>query len=747
MKPVRLYVENFMCYDRAYIDFTQFSAALVVGKIEGNDSYSNGVGKTSLFKAIEYVLFNQADVNLENIVRDDASACRVVLDFLIGDQEYRVARSRTKKGSTDLTLLQRKNVDGSEEEVYHKITAGSPDNRYEPYLDKKEIDKYWDNKSGSRAGDTEKDLFKLVKFNRKSFRSTIHFPQKDMDGLPTVTPEKRKGILKDALNLIVYSKLEKMAKERSGALSKDIDKNKILLESLGDPQTDLHALASQLVEIEKILLSKHEMLDAVNAELAIQNNKVNELSTLHSNLEGKFASLLAREKTLTAEKNRLEISVKEYQSKKSNVTKAARDLVDEIRVLKDTQAKLIEVDYSQIDIVSEKISELKEQITQHNVAIKNSIEAFEDLKIPLPSGSKCKNCRKPMTDKDRENHQEHIAKEMAEHQKIIKTSKEKIELLNKKVFQHNLNVNSLKLSKQELENINTKLTAKNKEVADKRALHEEYSTLLTKFSNESVEKNAELEVVAEELKNSSLEEAQTLKLQIDEEKKKVVEISSRIQSLNKECTHHNSMKAVIQHSIEQKTKDQMKKEEITKTLKDLETKFTMYPTVIQAFSTTGIPNLIIQNVLDDLQVEANNLLAQLKPGLQLSFAVEKTVEKTGDQADTLDIKYTIHGKERYYEQLSGAMQLAVAFSLKLGLSFLLQKMIGTDIKFLLLDEIDQSLDKASVDAFADIVKFFQKEYTILIITHNDRLKDKFSHAILVEQDINMVSRAKVVSSW
>lgn len=77
----------------------------------------------------------------------------------------------------------------------------------------------------------------------------------------------------------------------------------------------------------------------------------------------------------------------------------------------------------------------------------------------------------------------------------------------------------------------------------------------------------------------------------------------------------------------------------------------------------------------------------------------------------------------------------------------MQKIIGVDIKFLLLDEIDQSLDKASVDAFADIVKFFQKDFMILIITHNDRLKDKFAHAILVEQDINMVSKASVVTSW
>jgi DNA repair exonuclease SbcCD ATPase subunit len=178
----------------------------------------------------------------------------------------------------------------------------------------------------------------------------------------------------------------------------------------------------------------------------------------------------------------------------------------------------------------------------------------------------------------------------------------------------------------------------------------------------------------------------------------------------------------------------------------LQESFVVYPSVLQAFSSTGIPNLIIQNVLDDLQIEANTLLSQLRPGLQLSFIVEK-IKNDGGEADTLDIKYFVGGRERYYEQLSGAMKLAANFSLKLGLSFLLQKMIGTNIRFLLLDEIDQSLDKASVDAFVDIVKFFQKDFIILIITHNDRLKDKFSHAILVEQDSNMISRAKVVNSW
>ena len=60
MKPTRLYIENFMCYEKGFIDFTEFSTALIIGKKENSDMYSNGVGKTCIFQAMEYVLFNQS---------------------------------------------------------------------------------------------------------------------------------------------------------------------------------------------------------------------------------------------------------------------------------------------------------------------------------------------------------------------------------------------------------------------------------------------------------------------------------------------------------------------------------------------------------------------------------------------------------------------------------------------------------------------------------------------------------------
>jgi DNA repair exonuclease SbcCD ATPase subunit len=740
MLPKRLYIENFMCISNAYIDFTQFTTALVIGKIDGNDSYSNGVGKTSLFKAIEYVLFNQADSNLENIVRDDSNSCRIVLDFLIGDQEYRVSRSRTKKGITDLTLLQRNNQDGLEEEVYHKIT----NDVYLPYIDKKETSKYWKDLSGSRAGDTENDLNKLIKFTSKSFRSTVHFMQNDMSGLSTVSAEKRKNILKEALNLLVYSKLEKLAKEKGNLLYKDIEKHQIMIEGLGSPDKDLEVLSIQLSDVSKWLSSKQEEMVVLDTEHKILSEKIAKLKHNLSILESKFASLLIQEISITNDQSKLSAFITEYTSKRTNTIKIAKGLLEEIKSLEEDKTKLSIIDYHEIDILIEQIDKNKEQITQHNLIIKTNLEKYEDLKLPLPSGSVCKNCRKPMSDSERTTCQEHINQDMIVIQKSIQDSKKIVQTLNIEVAKQQQILNSLKLSKQQLENINTKILNKKNEYESKNLLYKEYASSLEKSKKELEDKNKELETIKLELKNSSVEEANLLKIDIEGELKKSANLLAKINILNKEITHYNSSKAIIRHTIEQKSKDKLNKENLAKSLRDLEVKYAKFPAVIQGFSSTGIPNLIIQDVLDDLQIESNNLLNLLKPGLQLSFLIEKT-RVDGEQADTLDIKYYINNKERYYEQLSGAMRLAVSFSLKLGLSFLLQKRMNIDIKFLLLDEIDQSLDKASVDALVDIIKFFQKDFMILVITHNDRLKDRFNNHILVEQDMNGVSHAKVVS--
>lgn len=735
MNPLRLYIDGFMCYDWAYIDFTQFSSALVVGKKEGDDADSNGAGKTTIFKAIEYVLFNQSDFNLERIVRDDCASCKIVFDFIIGTQEYRLARTRTRKGATDLSLYERTGTDGSTEEVLHT-------DKYKALFD----EKYWKDISGRRTSDTERDLTKLLKINLKSFRILVHFIQNDFAGLATATPEKRKGILKDALNLAVYAKLEKIAKEKCSLLSKEAEKIRLLIDGVGDPDSALVDLATQLSNAELGIESSTGHVANLESFLVGRNEELNKLTNEYSNLASRFSNLITKEKTLSAEKARLEISVKEYTSKKANVIKAARDLIAELKQLEETRKQLVDIDFNQIDILSELIISNKERAAQLSLTIQTDMARCEKLKKPIPKDGECEECRQPITAEHRKICQAKLDQERTERQQNIQTCKKEIGALTTQNGLHQQTINSLTLSKQHLEGVNVKIASKKKEHTDKRETHDEYKALLDKFTAELEAKNVEIEKVNEDLQSSYTEVAADLTEKIQEAKQKVAADSLSLAAANKELTQLISSKAVIQHSLNQKTEEKRKKIDYNKLLKELEEKLSVYPSVLQAFSSTGIPNLIIHNILDDLQLEVNSLLNQFKPGLQLTFTIEKT-KGDGTEADTLDIDYKLNGKDRYYEQLSGAMKLIVNFGLKLGLSFLLQKMLGIDIKFLLLDEMDQSLDKSKVDAFANIVKFLQKDFSILVVTHNDRLKDKFSHAVLVEQDINEVSHAQLVSSW
>lgn len=735
MRPSKLYIENFMCHEKSYIDFSEFNSALIVGKIENNELYSNGVGKTSIFKAIEYVLFNQADINLEKIIRDDTNFCQIVFDFFIEDNEYRVSRKRTKKGSTDLSLLQRTSNIGDEIEVYHTISNS-------PLFDKK----FWKDISGRRAIDTEKELEKLIKINFKSFRGTVHFLQNDFSGLTTSTPEKRKAIFKDSLNLMVYSRLEKIAKDKANIIYKDLEKNKVLIESLGDVKGNLFELEKQHLLLSEQLLKNNSMLIDPTNNLLIANEKLLNITSSHKELENKSTLLLEKEKLILNDKINLENLIKEYYVKKASTIKIAKTLIEDIKNLKESLKILHEIDLSQIDVLNNKINEDKIKLAHFNIVIQNNILDYEELKIPIPDNDICKHCRQIMTDEHKKNCKHKILEDMKKCQNNISSSKKEVSCLNNEINICQQKLNTLIYSKRQLEEIINKISVKNKELNDKKNIHDEYCSLFDKFSGDLKVKENELLSITKELKDLSLSEDRSIQESIDIQKKNISDINLILLSINKEIAHLNASKAVVQYTIDQKMKDLIKLNNFENTLHELEKKYTIYPQVLQAFSSIGIPNLIIQNVLTDLQSNANDLLNQLKPGLQLSFFVEK-IKDDGTEADTLGINYYINGKERYYEQLSGAMKLAVTFSLKLGLSFLLQDMIGTDIKFLLLDEIDQSLDKASVDAFADIVKFFQKDFTILIITHNDRLKDKFSHAILVEQDTNMVSRARVVNTW
>lgn len=734
MRPIYLYIENFMCFERTELDLTAFNAALIVGRLDNNDLFSNGVGKSTIFRAIEYVLFNQVrDLKLEELIRDDTNGCKVILDFELDGKIWRISRSRTTKGTSDLSLYERNT---------HTEDGIEPHSN----LPKEKISTFWEQKSGRRANDTELDLAKLIKVNAKGFTNSFYFAQHDFKGLASETASRRRAIFRESLPIGIYAKLEKLARDKASALTRDIEKKRVTIGVIGDPDKELKFFEKRWAELSGQIVNH---LTSVNTQQALVDevkNKVNDLTSQEMILSSQMKSVVLKKTDAEARLKRAQVTIDSTTASRKSVIDAAKALSSDLKSKKEKKEELSAIDLSQIETLKEEIISIRDEIATTTAKISSLNAEIEELKIPMPDDAVCKHCRQELTDAHRRACKNSIDEEIKEKEALILTLKSQLVAARKTLDEKNSQQKKLEILSKEKESITNQISSTEKELNDKKSVYEDYSKIIEAQKSELELAKVDLDAALKELENSNQEALLKLHDEIKQEKSKVVQAELILADLNKQLTKLNSEIAVVEHSKTEKKNAIKQKAELAEQLEKLEEEYSIYPDLLQGFSPTGIPNLIIQGLLDDLQTEANNILNQIKPGLQLEFSIEKT-NSDGETDDDLDIKYFVNGRSRVWPAISGAMKVSVMFALKLGYAFLLYKTLGVNIKFLLLDEIDQPLDKAGTDALAQIIKYFSKDFTILVITHNDRLKDKFTHAIFVEQDQNMVSAAKVVTQW
>lgn len=732
MKPLYLYSENFTCYKSFELHLAGISSALIVGRQDNNELESNGIGKTSIFRAIEYVLFAQTkhpvlgkDIVLEKLIQDEAAKLLVVFDFEIDNQVYRITRARTRKGSTDLTFFKR------------NVELGNP---HTPITDKK----LWTDLTCRRTADTDDLIYKLIRIKYKSFINTNHSMQLDMGGIATATPEKRRAILKDIFDLTPYAGMEKIAKLEADKILEDVKLNKALLDAIGSPATDIETIKTTLLTIDQD--STVQTNNITQQKTLIQELNTQQLTKTASlsALEKASSSIITRKASLTDEVFKLTNTIADYDKKRKAIIIEAKAITTSLTSTKKAKEELAGIDFTYLPKLNQSLEATTLEINAKTIEIGIIKAELEELNIPMPDDGTCKHCRQELTPAHRRACMDEIERQIEEKSKMATALTGYIKQLKVEQAKYTSNIKQLEQQEKQVADLTTSITAKVKELNDKQQVHNEYNQLLQQFNADLLTKQADLLTATQEAESSSTAEIQTLTNELNKIKATLIAETKRLDQATTTFNSLQSRKAVSLHSIEEKQKDITKQATLLEAISKLETQYANYPYVIQAFAS--IPDMIIENVVEGLQEETNKLLAQIRPELQLEFATEKT-RSDGNKDDTLDINYYLNNKPKDYSQLSGAQQLCVMFAFKLGLSFLLDKMNGCQIKFLMLDEVDMPFSHAAVDAYADIIRHFQKDFTVLVITHNERLKAKFSNAILVEQDGNGVSRAKVVSSW
>lgn len=735
MRPVYIYLEDFLCYDKTELNLSSITHAMILGQKTDNDLFSNAVGKSSIFTAIQYVLFNEIkDGKLEELIRDDTNACRVTFDFVLDNKIWRVTRKRTRKGSAELSLLERS---AYEEDGIDPHSVDLPEEKFKLF---------WTDRSSRRAADTEADLEKLIKTNLKGFTSAFVFAQNDFtSGLANVTASKRRAIFKESLPMGIYSKLEKLVKDKSAQLIKEIDRKKTLRDNFGDLKANELKFSLQLLTIQSNANDKSQEIADQTVVVAGLKENVDNLTVQHTALQTQISSILDKKKSSEDRVNRTQSAVNDTSSKIKIVVSAAKTLTAELKEFTSKETELIVTVAEQptVELIKQSIDDCQNKIAHSNAAIKNLELNIEELAIPLPADANCKHCRQVLTDAHRRECQKFILQEAADKVKEKEAISADKALTFKSLKLAESKLMDILANLKRLETCSAQIVIKQKEIADKRKLYDDYNAIIEKQKEELAVALQEFEQVKLEAEAANEEKLTELKSNLAIAITAFKSSEKYLAALTQEFNQLNNAISVAQHNIDSNKQAIVNKSALDKEIAVLEEEQNIYPDLVQSFSPTGIPNLIIQSLLDDLQIEANDILAKIKPELQLAFSVMKT-KSDGEIDDDLDINYFAQGKPRSWALISGAQKLSVMFALKLGYAVLLKQILGTEVKFLLLDEVDAPLDKASTDALADLIKLFSKDFMILVITHQDRLKEKLmSKIILVEQDQNMVSRAKL----
>ncbi|PKO04899.1 MAG: hypothetical protein CVU41_14960 [Chloroflexi bacterium HGW-Chloroflexi-3] len=163
-----------------------------------------------------------------------------------------------------------------------------------------------------------------------------------------------------------------------------------------------------------------------------------------------------------------------------------------------------------------------------------------------------------------------------------------------------------------------------------------------------------------------------------------------------------------------------------------------YQKLEEAFGKNGVPALLIEQALPEIEAHANELLDRLTLG-QLTIHFETQSEykdkKRQDKKETLDILINdANGHTRAYEMFSGGEAFRINFAIRLALSQVLAKRSGARLQTLVIDEGFGSQDHSGRSRLVETINQVKRDFSkILIITHLEELKDAFPGRIEVEK--------------
>ena len=347
MKPLKLTMSAFGSYaGKNVIDFTgqQQGIFLITG--------DTGAGKTTIFDAITYALYNQTSGGERNgnMMRSQyarpETETYVELEFLYRGQTYRVRRNPDYKITKTL-----KNGKIREQKVPHSVELTLPDGTVFP----------------EKKNATDAKIIEILGLTADQFSQIVMIAQGDFLKLLYTKSDERKMIFSKLFRTDIYWKIQENLRRKSMEMDERIQENDRAFEQeksriIPLPESEelpLDELVERLRERLKDALKEQNLRRANVEELNKKITKYEEINKLFRSLE----KIRQNGKELEAR----QVESKERRQQIENALKADKVLVAEQQNLRQQQA---------VEQSVQAIAKMEETLT-------NNQEMFETLKTQL----------------------------------------------------------------------------------------------------------------------------------------------------------------------------------------------------------------------------------------------------------------------------------------------------------------------------------------------------------------------------
>lgn len=684
MIPIYLKMENFCSHESSEMNF-DFNAALLIGEINSSPGQTNGAGKSVCMDALCWALTGSSKhKNSNDIIRYGTEQARVIFKFKVGPQVYKIVRTRNIANKTTVSFYRIN--DSKEEEI---------------------------------KADTNSKLNELItattKITYDGFKNTSYFAQNSISEFMYGTSSSRQKLIAEILDLDKWNRYSEVAAVKLKEMEAELDIYKYRL-------SEFSAIESLQVETAKLIRSNDQEMTTLTSQ---QDDLKIKLDRVILNLTSFDQIKINITERNVAQKMKLsmESSLKELRSNiesvKIKITNAqltqvaANDTLEKLEILlKETSTKL------QPNPVN--LNELEVKIMGGEAKFKN-LQAQYKL---AEAGKLCIACGYNWE------HTEH------KNEGLLEEKAAEIHELTKKLGEATQKLNDLRLIKKENDNLSAIITntqnsiAKQKNIIEREEATIKHSLELENQVLRNIE-NSELSLRDHQAiikKYAHIDESTDVD-SIALEKRR---IEGELDSLRRRTEQGLILKGSLKAKLTTLAQEKIERDTLKIKARDLAAEVGTFATLVKVFGKSGIQSVIVDNMIDELEKTANDYLNRFsnRP-MWIKFITQKKDSK-GALKETLDIQIITAQENTSLDSLSGGEQFRATFSIRLALSMLQAKRLGGELQLLLLDEVSSSLDKNGLDTFVSIIKQLQQSMKIMVITHDDALKEHFENIIMVK---------------